>query len=460
MKTISLGKMAQVMDGKLIQADPAKLVQSVNFGNPKSLTPHQVYFFTRKLNWSKEQLPAIQRIKPIAVVLPPHISSYALPREVGLIRTQDTFAAFWKIAKWNWGQCKQLRVIGITGSAGKSTTTEMVASILKYRGPMVKTQGNLNTFSFLPSYLARLTPRHKLLLLEMGMKSLNNIIRQCKIVKPEIGVVTNVGEAHAGALGGLDLVVKAKQEMVDGVRPGGVLILNADNARSRKLNISRFSGSVYSFGIHNPAHIKGSNIRYTQTGMSFTASIGNQTFPVHIPTYGTHNVYNALAAIGVAWAYGASVTEIQKGLSTFQAPKMRLQFISGRHGRILINDAWNANPTAMKAGLEVLKNVGGSRPKIAVLGNMLELGSYTKAAHEHVGRYVASLELDQLITLGKYGRLIAQAAVASGMDKRKVFSYSEYSQVVNHLVRLPKNAIIYFKASRNLHLEKIVKQLK
>ncbi|MGA9173578.1 MAG: cyanophycin synthetase, partial [Thermoactinomyces sp.] len=123
-------------------------------------------------------------------------------------------------------------------------------------------------------------------------------------------------------------------------------------------------------------------------------------------------------------------------------------------------DAWNANPTAMKAGLEVLKNVGGSRPKIAVLGNMLELGIYTKAAHEHVGRYAASIELDQLITLGKYGRLIAQAAVASGMDKRKVFSYSEYSQVVNHLVRLPKNAIIYFKASRNLHLEKIVKQLK
>lgn len=452
--------MAQVMDGTLIQANPAKLVQSVNFGNPKSLKPHQVYFFSRKVNWEKKQLPAIQRIKPIAVVLPPYVSSHALPKEVGLIRTRDAFAAFWKIAKWNWEQCKPLRVIGITGSAGKSTTTEMVASILKNHGPMVKTKDNLNTFVFLPSYLTRLNPNTKLLLLEMGMKSLNNIIRQCKIVKPEIGVITNVGEAHAGALGGIDLVVKAKQEMVDGVRPGGVLFLNADNARSRKLNLSRFKGTVYTFGIENPADIRGSNIHYTRTGMNFVASIGNESFPVWIPTFGTHNVYNALAAIGVAWAYGASKSEIQKGLATFQAPKMRLQFIRGRYGRILINDAWNANPTAMKAGLEVLKNVGGTRPKIAVLGNMLELGKYTRAAHELVGRYAATMELDQLITVGKYGRFIAKAAVESGMNKNKVFNFTKSSQLLRHLARSPKNAIIYFKASRNLHLEKIVKRLK
>ncbi|SEN42282.1 UDP-N-acetylmuramoyl-tripeptide--D-alanyl-D-alanine ligase [Lihuaxuella thermophila] len=458
MKTISLGTLAKIAKGRLLSGNPSATVNAVNFGKPKKLQRHHVYFYTRKINWSK-QLAAIKRVRPLAVVLPAGISSPSIPSGIGVIRVQDAFTAFWNVAKWNWSQIS-VKVVGITGSAGKSTTTEMLASILKYRWPMVKTEGNLNTFSFLPSYLVRLQPKHKLLLLEMGMKSLNNIKRQCQVVRPGIGVVTNVGEAHAGSLGGLDLVVRAKQEMVDGVRPGGTLFLNADDEGSQKLSVRNFRGTLKKFGIHNPADIRGRNVRFTGRGMAFDVEINGTVSSFFIPTFGTHNVYNALAAIGVALELGSTIREIQKGLSTFRTPKMRLQTIRSHSGRLLINDAWNANPSAMAAGLEVLKLLSGSRPSIAVLGDMLELGNLTKSSHEKIGKLVAKLGINQLITIGKKGRLIAESAVKHGMNKNNVFSYSTHDQVVRHIRRTPVNSVVYFKASRKLKLEKVVQQLR
>jgi UDP-N-acetylmuramoyl-tripeptide--D-alanyl-D-alanine ligase len=458
MKTIPLKKLVAIIGGTYAATGFNPSVSSINFGKPRSLRHNHVYFFTRNIDWSK-QLAAIRRAHPLAVVLPHQISTRGIPRKIPVIRVKNAFAAFWKIARWNWKACP-VRVIGITGSAGKSTTTEMVASILKYRWPMVKTEGNLNTFSFLPTYLVRLTPRHKLLLLEMGMKSLNNIRRQCAVVKPEIGVVTNVGEAHAGSLGGLNMVVRAKQEMVDGIKKNGTLFLNADDSRSRKLSLSRFSGKLCTFGIRSKADVRGMKIRYTTGGMRFDAILFGKPVSCFIPTYGTHNVYNALAAMGVARVFGATLKEIRDGLANFRSPRMRLQFLRGRSGRTLINDAWNANPTAMKAGLSVLKYIAPSKKKIAVLGDMKELGAFTRKGHEQIGRFAASLGLDQLVTIGSGGALIASAAVKSGMNKSRVFSYRTHDQVVRHiLTRTPSGAVVYFKASRSLHLEKVVRRL-
>lgn len=458
MKSVTLEKLAYITEGRLLSGNRLSWINAVNFGKYKYLRPHQVYFYTRKTKWPT-QLAAIQQIKPIAVVLPAHLSSQGIPATIGIIRVKDAYSAYWKVAKWNWSQYPT-RVIGITGSAGKSTTTEMLSSILKYRWPMVKTEGNLNTFSFLPNYLTRLQSKHKLLLLEMGMKSLNNISRQCKMVRPEIGIVTNVGEAHVGNLGDLDVVVRAKQEMVDGIRPGGTLLLNADDIRSRKLNISNFRGKLITFGIKNHADIQASHIQYTNKGMSFDVSVNGKKVSFFIPIFGTHNVYNALAAIGAAKTFGASIEEMKKGLATFRPPKMRLQLIRSRSGRLLINDAWNANPTAMAAGLTVLKNIATKKYAIAILGDMLELGHLSKSAHETIGKYVAKLGIDQLVTIGNNGKIIAKSAIKNGMNKQNVFSYSTHNQVVDHISRTPRDSIIYFKASRKLHLEKIVERLK
>lgn len=459
MKTINLEKLIHIIDGKLKSGNTGVQIRDVNFGRPKSLHSGQVYFYTREISWEK-QLSTIQSVRPIAVVLPFNITTQSIPPLTNIIQVKDTYVAFWKIAKWNWYQNSNVNVISITGSVGKSTTTAMVSSILKYRSSMVKTEGNLNTFTFLPFYLVRLKPHHRLLLLEVGMKSLNNISRQCSIIKPQIGAVTNVGEAHAGSLGGVNFVAKAKQELVDGIRSGGTLYVNADDPGSKKLIVSRCKGKVHTFGVKSSADIQGKNIKYTKNGMTFDVVMGDKTYPLFIPVFGKHNVYNALAAIGVARSSGATMSEIKKGLASFHSPRMRMQLIKSNSGRLLINDAWNANPTSMKAGLDVLGNISAGRPTVAVLGDMLELGDLAYNAHRQVGKYLARLKISQLITVGSKARWIADGAREEGMDEKKISSYNSLDPVSKKLSRLPKNAILYFKASRKWRLEKLVQQAK
>lgn len=459
MKTITLAKLIQLIDGKLKTGKTGIQIKDINFGRPSILHSGQVYFYTREISWEK-QLSSIRKAKPIAVVLPYTISVSLIPLNTAIIQVNDAYVAFWKVARWNWNQHSNVKVIGITGSVGKSTTTAMVSSILKYKSYMVKTEGNLNTFTFLPFYLVRLKAHHQLLLLEVGMKSLYNIQRQCEIVKPQIGAVTNVGEAHAGSLGNLSLVARAKQELVDGIRPGGTLYVNADDPGSKKLITSRCKGRVLTFGVRHSADIKGKNIRYTKSGMSFEAIINKKTHSLFIPVFGTHNVYNALAAIGIARSSGATMTEIKRGLASFQAPRMRLQLLQGSSGRLLINDAWNANPTSMIAGLDVLRNLSSLKPTVAVLGDMLELGDLAYQSHHKVGKHVADIKVDYLITIGPNAKWIAEGARENGMQKDKISSYQSIDPVLKKLSSLPKNATIYFKASRKWKLENLVQKAK
>lgn len=457
-KFITLGQLLNIVDGTLIRGKKDLLLSSANYGKPKYLRAEHLYFFSIKKSRT-DQLNAIRRVGPRAVVIPSSVSALSVPLSTAVISVREPYVAFWRLAMWNWKQAA-VKVVGITGSAGKSTTTEMVSAILSQKKPIVKTMGNLNTFTYLPSYLTRLSPRHEYLVLEMGMKSLNNIARQCRIVRPDIGVVTNVGEAHVGSLGNLDTIVRAKQELIDGMNPKGILWLNADNERSRKLSTRNFSGKVYTFGIKNIADIRAKDIEQRTNGLVFTACFDGKSVPFFIPAIGRHNVYNALAAIGVARSLGIPIEQIRKGLAVFRPPRMRMQLVKGSRNRWLINDAWNANPSAMVAGLKSFREWEAKRPHVAVLGDMLELGHLTRSAHQQVGWIAAHLPLTQLITVGKYARLIAQSAIKKGMDPKKVFHYHSIAPLLRHLKQLPDNAVIYFKASRKMHLEKVIRKLK
>lgn len=458
LKTVSLRSVCSIIEGKLVKGRTDTTVSSVNYGRPKYVRRHQLYFFGKKTSFDK-QYAAVKQVKPLAVVIPSRYRHLSFPAETAVIQVSDPYRSFWRLGLWNFRQ-HPVKTVAITGSAGKSTTTSMVASVLKRRYPIVKTEGNLNTASFLPTYLCRLSSKHRVLLLEMGMKSLGNIARQCRVVRPQVGAVTNVGEAHYGSVGGAHNIVKAKQELIDGMRDGGVVWLNADNDRSRKLRTEHVNVSRYWFGIDQPAHVQGSHIRYTSRGMSFHVHVNGQTYSFTIPAFGKHNVYNALAAIGICYAMGFSMAEIQKGLAMFKQPHMRLQLVKGVRGTLLINDAWNANPTSMIAGLNVLNALSGKRKSIAVLGDMKELGSYTQQAYNRVGDYIARHPVDQLVTVGRYANLIARRAVSKGFNPQKVVSFRTREAALRHLLRAPSGSVIYFKASRSLHFEKLVKQLK
>lgn len=451
-------QLTRIIGGKIIRGKSDSVIRAANYGKTKYVHRRQVYFFSKKTSLTK-QYDAVKRAKPIAVVIPPRYRRLSFPHETTVIETTDPYQAFWRLGLWNFRQIP-VNTIGITGSAGKSTTTAMVASILKRRYRLVKTEGNLNTVSFLPSYLCRLSPGDHVLLLEMGMKSRGNIARQCRVVRPKFGAITNVGEAHLGSLGSAENILKAKQELIDGMRDGGVVWLNADNTRSRRLRTDHRKVKRYWFGVERPAHVQATHIRYTARGMSFRVNLNNTSYTFTIPTYGVHNVYNALTAIGLCYSMGLSISDIQTGLATFKPPHMRQELIRGKNGTLLINDAWNANPTAMKAGLRVLLDIAGRRKSIAVLGDMKELGSYTRQAHVEVGNHIARYPVDQLVTVGRHAYTIAQQAIKKGFDKRNVFCYGTREAALRHLFRVPPGCVIYFKASRSLHFERIVKALR
>ncbi|SDC14449.1 UDP-N-acetylmuramoyl-tripeptide--D-alanyl-D-alanine ligase [Melghirimyces thermohalophilus] len=456
-KPIALNHCVRILKGSLIRGNGHTVLHAANQGKYKYLRKKQIYFYSTSRSHEK-QIAALRRCPPAAVVIPRGVSPAAIPKATAVIQVSDMDKARWRLALWNWRQHAP-RVSAVTGSAGKSTTTAMIASILKQNRRVVHTTGNLNTFRYLPSYLLRLSPGDQVLSLEMGMKSLDNIASQCRIVRPEVGAVTNVGEAHAGSVGGLNRVVQAKQELIDGLRSGSTLYLNADCQRSRQLSTRRFQGKVYTFGIHQPADIQGGNLRYTTRGTIFDVKMDGKRGTFFIPTWGKHNIYNALAAIGIARSLGSSLRKIKSGLQRVELPKMRLQRLQGAARRVLINDAWNANPTAMKAGLTVLNSISGTRPAIAVLGNMMELGSYTRSAHREVGRFAAQLNLHQLITYGREAREIGKTAIAEKMNPQRVIHFHSRQSLLRHLRNTPPRSIIYFKASRKQKFERIVNAL-
>jgi UDP-N-acetylmuramoyl-tripeptide--D-alanyl-D-alanine ligase len=403
-----------------------------------------------------KQLDALRQKSSAAVVAPPDWES-RIPEHHRLIVTPHVYRGLWKLTRWQRGQSRAV-FIGVTGSAGKTTTKEMISSILMQKYRVFKSYANNNLAQTLPDNLMYLGGHHQVAVLEMGMASLGNIRMQCLYAKPSIGVVTNVGEAHVGKLGNsLANVARAKQELVDGIRPGGTVIVNADDPGSRMLNLNRFQGRILTFGIRRPAHIRATQIQYTTRGMRFRVN----GVPYEIPTWGKHNVYNALAAIAVARTMKVPTASIQRRLSRFPVPHMRLQRLQGIRNHLLINDAYNANPTAMIAGLGVLKQIGGSRPTVAVLGNMSELGTWSVPGHRKVGKTVASLKPTRLITIGSLAAQIADSAAAHGYPKNRIASFNSQGKAYHYILQnVPEGAILYFKASRTAHLERLVKKLR
>lgn len=455
MYPMRLGRLASLIGGRLLRGTPQTSVKHAVFGSTRHLREGVVLFFKPQKNVEK-QLRSLQ-IKRSAGVIAPKGWSRRIPPSHAVIEVSDPKQALWKLVHWQRAQSRAI-FIGITGSAGKTTTKEMAASILSTKYKVLKSVANNNLYSLMPGNLILLHPKHQVVVLEMGMAGFGNIRKQCLVAKPSLGIVTNVGEAHVGKLGhSLANVARAKQELIDGLAPKGTLILNADDPGSKRLNTRRFRGQVITLGIEKPATIRATRVKYTKNGMSFY--IGK--VPYHIPVWGRHNIYNALAAIAVAKQLNVPTPWIQKGLQNFPAPRMRLQRIKGIKNWLLINDCYNANPSAMIAGLKVLMRVAGKKQSVAVLGDMHSLGKLSLQSHRQVGKFVAQLNPSTLITVGPQAVQIAKGASAAGY-KGKIRSLPNQPETVANYLRknIPEGSVLYFKASRKTALEKTVNKIR
>lgn len=347
-------------------------------------------------------------------------------------------------------------VVAVTGSSGKTTTKEMVAAVLSTKFNVLKTEKNFNNEIGLPKTLLQLTDEHEVCVVEMGMRGLGQIDELARIAEPTVGIVTNVGNSHIELLGSRENIGKAKAELIQHIPADGIAILNEDDDLVREMT-NRTEGKTIYYGIKERATVSGFNLRYKKDGIKFTCRCFDEVFDVFLPMIGEHNVYDALAAIAAGRALGISSQKIAKGLGQFTGMPMRQEIISFPD-IVVLNDAYNANPASMAESIKALGQLDGKR-KIAMLGDMLELGGFTEESHREIGRLLVEEGYCEVYTFGEAAKFIAKEAKSAGLKAAYVCS-SHLDMANQYFDHRKKGDVILVKGSRGLRMERVVSEIK
>jgi len=373
------------------------------------------------------------------------------------LRVENTVTALQQIARY-WRRKLDLRVIGITGSVGKSTTKEMATEVLSTRYRTLKSPGNLNNEIGLPLTVLRLSSGHQCAVLEMGFYVPGEIAFLCDIALPQVGVVTNIGTVHAERAGSQEAIARGKAELVQALppAPGGVAILNFDDPWVRKME-EKTKARVFFYGLSPEAHLWADNVvGLGLDGIRFRLHYAGETLHVKIPLIGRHSVHTALRAAAVGLVEGMNWQEILEGLMQGHT-QLRLAAVRSETGALLLDDTYNASPESMLAALNLLDELDGR--KVAVLGDMLELGPYERGGHEMVGLRAAQVAT-VLLTLGERAHIFAEAARRAGMKKSSILEFDEFDHLVEWLkVNLTKDDAVLIKGSHGLRMDRITSLL-
>lgn len=380
------------------------------------------------------------------------ISDNQSPESVSCIVVADTLKALGDLAA-TYRRKFKLRVAGITGSNGKTTVKEMLASILKCNGEGLKTEGNLNNLIGLPRMIFTISAKMKWGVLEMGMSEPGEIDRLAEISAPFIGVITNVFPAHLESMGSLDAVAKAKGELFLRLPPGGCAIYNHDDTLVASLNVPEGVRRL-SFGMHE-GDVTAKNLESLgHSGQRFILRLPCGDYPITLKAFGRHNVQNALAAAAAAFADGATPEEIVKGLESFNPVDKRFR-LEELGDVTLIDDSYNSNPGSVAAGLVTLSELKGEGRAVAVLGDMLELGSGAMEAHRGVGRLAATC-VCRLYLFGRFAEAVRAGAVDGGMPEEAIVVAETHDQLLVDLRgTLQSGDCVLVKGSRGMKMEKI-----
>ena len=377
------------------------------------------------------------------------------PLLVPIILVQDTKTALVDLAKW-WRKEFKGITIALTGSNGKTTTKDMIASVLSQKYEVAKSAKSYNTLIGVPLTIFELNSQSKVLVTELGMNQPGEIGFLTQLVQPDFGLVTNIGPAHLEAFGSLEKIAQAKFELVDNLKEDKTAILNIDDqfCQKRKEIEKR---KVITFGVKTFADFKADGVRMNDNGeVSFSI---NHKISVNLKLLGEHNVYNALSAFAVGELLFVPREKIKEALENYQPQHLRMELLE-MDGIKIINDSYNSNPASMDSALKTLKEIKTSGRKIAVLGDMLELGEQAEKLHKEVGEKVFQKQVDLLLTVGELASSIVQGALNSGMKKNKVFSFKDNQEASFYLKEnLKKGDLVLVKGSRRMKMEEIVSDL-
>ncbi len=376
----------------------------------------------------------------------------------GCVLVDDTLAALQQLARFWRQKMSHVRVVGITGSVGKSTTKELAAQVLSSRYRTLKNVGNLNNEIGLPLTLLRLTEGYERAVLEMGFYVPGDIAFLCDLARPQVGVVTNVGLVHAERAGSQETIARGKAELVEALPPApeGVAVLNYDDPWVRAM-AKKTQASVFFYGLSPRADLWADRIEgLGLDGLRLRLHHGRETLTIKVPLLGRHSAHTVLRAAAVGLVEGLSWGEIVGGLRMGYA-QLRLVAVRAFNGALLLDDTYNASPQSTLAALNLLADLPGRR--VAVLGDMLELGPYEHEGHWKVGLRAAEVA-DRLITVGERGHIIAQAARQSGIPPtavRETADVDEAARVLREI--LQPDDVVLVKGSRGVHMDRLVAQL-
>lgn len=377
-----------------------------------------------------------------------------------VILVQDTLRALGDLARERRRRFGT-PLVALTGSNGKTTTKEMIAACLETLFPVLKTKGNFNNLVGLPLTLLRLSERERVVVVEMGMNTPGEIRRLTEIAEPDVGLITNIERVHLEGLGSIERVKEEKGALFRLMKKDGAILVNQDDPRVVDL-AKDFSGQRITYGILNPADVRGGAIHLERAGRtSFVLSFGGEQTKIDLPLLGRHFVYNALAAVATATLFGVEIRVAKEALEGFQPFPMRMEICPLSDGKVVLNDAYNANPKSMELALATLAEMKGEGRGIAVLGDMFELGAYSEEAHRELGRVVASFSIDGLVAIGKEARRVVDSAIRHGLKPDQVWvaeSHGEAVSILHEILR--KGDWVLVKGSRGMEMEKIVMGLK
>lgn len=374
-----------------------------------------------------------------------------LIRKLPAIYVKDTTTALQDFAKYYRGMFN-VKVVGITGSNGKTTTKDILTSVLSQKTSVLATAGNFNNHIGLPLTLFQLEKRHRYCVLEMGANHKGEIARLCEISSPSVGIVTNIGPAHIGNFGSLKNILKEKAELFNSLGSNGIAVMNNDDEFITSF-AQRLKCKKITFGIKNNADVIARDILIKAKNTTFSLQYKKRKEKIVLPVAGLFNVYNALAGASAAVTLGYSFNEISSGIRNFVPPAKRMETINLKNGIVIVNDSYNANPTSMRVAIENFVKIFYNNRKILVLGDMLELGNFEIAEHKKIGEFIkTNKHADSVLTVGDLAKHITDKSGGVWFEnKNKLSEYLEKN--------LKYGDAVLFKASRKIALEEVVKAL-
>ncbi|NLW16968.1 MAG: UDP-N-acetylmuramoyl-tripeptide--D-alanyl-D-alanine ligase [Firmicutes bacterium] len=460
MKVWNIGEIVKLTDGTLVQGNEDTQITRVVFDS-RTATPGSLFvpIIGERVDGHNYIADAAGRGAVATLAGHTWLQKNPVPERLAVIAVSLPETA---LQQWARRYLRALNpsIVGVTGSSGKTTTKEMIAAVMQVKYNVLKNEGNLNTEIGLPLTVVGALPEHEWLILEMGMSGLGEIRLLTDIASPHIAVITNVGEAHMELLGSRENIAIAKAEILEGMARDGIAILNGDDdfvlAQAHKA-----PGEIIYFGLGaktgQERRLYITDLQNLGGQLEFTAHWQGEEVPVVFPWPGQHNVYNIAAALAVGMAAGIPLKDAVGGLLSNYRPAGGRLYVKQLADYTLIDDTYNANPTSMLAALQVLRDFPGGTRRIAVLGDMLELGELAQSAHRELGAQVARGGIDQLVTVGPLARHIAQGAIEAGFDLSQVHSFTSNQEAAIYLQnsRQP-GQLVLIKGSRGMRMEEIV----